>query len=96
MFGFRPYNYERFTRELLLKDIACGKAAGGPEPGDRAPDFEARTLDGNKVRLSDYRGEKNVVLTFGSATCPMTAGSTPGMNKLFQKYQGEDVQFLCV
>ena len=95
MFGFSPYNYERFTRETLVKDMAACKAAGGPEPGDKAPDFEARTLDGDKIELSDYRGEKNVVLTFGSATCPMTAGSIAGMNKLYEKYQGE-VEFLFV
>ncbi len=95
MFGFSPYNYKRFTRELL-KDMACSKVLAGPESGDRAPDFEGRTLDGDKIRLSDYRGEKNVVLTFGSATCPMTAGSIPGMNKLYEQYNGDDVQFLFV
>ncbi len=96
MFGFGPYNYERFTRDQLAKDIAAGKSPGGPEPGDKAPDFEGRTLDGDKLRLRDFRGEKNVVLTFGSATCPMTAGSIGGMNKLYEKYRGEDVQFLFV
>lgn len=96
MFGFKPYNYERFTRDLLMKDMAASKLDGGPEPGDRAPDFEGRTLDGDSIQLSDFRGEKNVVLTFGSATCPMTAGSVPGMNKLFDEYNGDDVQFLFV
>ncbi len=96
MFGFGPYNYEKFTRELLVKDIAASKSPGGPEPGEKAPDFEGRALDGDKIRLSDFRGEKNVVLTFGSATCPMTAGSIGGMNKLQEKYRGEDVQFLFV
>lgn len=96
MFGFSPYNYERFTRELLVRDMAAAKAPAGPEPGEKAPDFEARTLDGDKIRLSDHRGAKNVVLTFGSATCPMTAGSIAGMNKLYDEYNGADVQFLFV
>ena len=96
MFGFRPYNYQKFTRDLLVKDMACGKLAGGPEAGDKAPDFEGRTLDGDQIRLSDFKGEKNVVLSFGSATCPMTAGSIGGLNKLYQEYNGEDVQFLFV
>ena len=95
MFGFRPYNYETFTRDLLVKDMAADRW-GGPEPGERAPDFEARTLDGDKVRLSDYRGHKNVVLTFGSATCPMTASSVGGMNDLYEDYNGDDAQFLFV
>ena len=58
MFGFSPYNYERYTRDLLLKDMAAGKAPGGPEPGDRALDFEGRTLDGDRIQLRDYRGDK--------------------------------------
>lgn len=95
MFGFQKYNYERFTRDLLAKDFASSKLGGGPKAGDRAPDFEGRTLDGDKVRLSDYEGKKNVVLTFGSATCPMTAASIEGMNELFDEY-GDAVQFLFV
>ncbi len=96
MFGFKKYNYETFTRDLLVKDLAASKLVSGPEPGDKAPDFTARTLDGDKLQLSDYEGEKNVVLTFGSATCPMTAGSIGGMNELYDEYQGDDVQFLFV
>jgi len=32
--------------------------------GDRAPDFELVAASGQKVRLSDFRGKKNVVLFF--------------------------------
>ena len=32
-------------------------------PGERAPDFELNDIDGNHVRLSDFRG-KPVVLYF--------------------------------
>jgi cytochrome oxidase Cu insertion factor (SCO1/SenC/PrrC family) len=32
--------------------------------GDRAPDFELTDTEGQKVRLSDFRGQKNVVLAF--------------------------------
>ena len=32
--------------------------------GDVAPDFELSDQDGNKVRLSDFGGKKNVVLAF--------------------------------
>jgi len=97
MFGLKPYNYERFTRDLLIKDLAASKLAGsGPAPGRRAPDFTGRTLEGDRITLSDFVGEKNVVLTFGSATCPMTAGSVRGMNDLYEDFQGDDVEFLFV
>jgi peroxiredoxin len=32
--------------------------------GDAAPDFELPTKDKQVIRLSDYRGRKNVVLLF--------------------------------
>ncbi len=32
--------------------------------GDLAPDFELDSTDGTKVKLSDFRGKKNVLLSF--------------------------------
>jgi alkyl hydroperoxide reductase subunit AhpC len=95
MFGFTPYNYETFRRNLLIKDLTFTKFLGAPKPGDKAPDFQGRSIDGDKIRLSDYQGEKNVVLTFGSVTCPFTAASIRGLNDLYDDYQDE-VEFLFV
>ena len=41
--------------------------SGMPKVGDVAPDFTLKYFDGNDlkdVKLSDYRGRKNVVLAF--------------------------------
>ena len=94
MFGSKRYNYESFSGQDLLKHAARTGFGSGPKPGDEAPDFELRTLHGEKIRLSDYHGEKNVVLTFGSATCPFTAASIRGLNDLYEDSEG--VQFLFV
>jgi len=94
MFG-KGYNYKAFERNRLLKDMAASKIGNTPSAGDRAPAFEARTLDGEKIRLKDFRGEKNVVLTFGSATCPATAASLPELNELYHD-RDNDVEFLFV
>ena len=95
MFGSRSYNYRSFTRERLSEELSSGRMSG-PEPGEEAPDFELPTLEGTRIRLSDYAGEKNIVLTFGSATCPMTIGSIHGLNRLNDEFSNEDVQFLFV
>jgi len=95
MFGSKRYNYGRFSREQLKTALAA-KEMSGPRAGEEAPDFELPTLEGEKIRLGDYAGEKNVVLTFGSATCPMTAGSIRGLNRLYEEYAGKDVEFLFV
>lgn len=94
MLGFGDYNYEHFTREHLPE---TGRTPfTGPEPGEHAPDFKARTLEGETVRLSDYQGKKNVLLLFGSATCPMTAGSVRGINALYDEFRGDEIDFLFI
>lgn len=60
------YNYSTFT-----SSEARGKTRVFAEilhAGDEAPDFEMPTPDGETVRLSDFRGEKHVLLEFGSIT----------------------------
>ena len=94
MLGLRSYNYAHFTGDLLRELVQS--PFSGPQPGDYAPDFRATTTDGTSVRLSDYRGRKNVLLVFGSVTCPMTAASIGGINELYDEFGGEDVEFLFV
>lgn len=96
MFGLRRYNYEEFHRDEFMKNAARHLFGRGPEPGDEAPNFEGRTLDGDTIELSDFEGKKNVVLTFGSSTCPFTAASIGGLNDLYEDLSGEDVEFLFV
>ncbi len=97
MFGLKRYNYDSFNNHELIRHAARTGFGRGPEPGEEAPDFELRDLDGNNVRLSNFKGEKNVVLTFGSATCPFTASSISRLNDLYEDYEDNDnVQFLFV
>ncbi len=43
--------------------------AHAPKPGDVAPDFELRDVNGkDPVHLSDFQGRKPVALIFGSFT----------------------------
>jgi thiol-disulfide isomerase/thioredoxin len=97
MFGMQQYNYESFNGHNLLKEAARTGFRSGPKPGSKAPDFELSSLEGKDVRLSDFVGKRNVVLTFGSATCPFTAAGIRGLNQLYEEYSGnEDVTFLFI
>ena len=59
----------RMGRLFGLMTGELGSVGEGPDPGDAAPDFALRTPDGKRtVRLSDFRGQKPVVLIFGSFT----------------------------
>ena len=60
------YNYTTFTtseargKSSAFKTIAL--------VGEEAPDFSLPTPEGQHVRLSEFRGEKHVLLEFGSIT----------------------------
>jgi peroxiredoxin len=46
--------------------VGCASTAQSPEVGKNAPDFIVTDVSGSEVRLSDFKGEKNVVLVFYS------------------------------
>ncbi len=95
MFGFSRYNYDRFRREMLQSSPA-DRWSRAPEPGDEAPGFELRSLTGEIVKLSDFKNSRNVVLTFGSATCPQTAASIGGLRSLAREFPVSEVEFLFI
>ncbi len=95
MFGFTRYNYERFRREMLQSN-PTDRWSRAPEPGDEAPNFELRSLAGDLVKLSDFKNSRNVLITFGSATCPQTAASIGGLRALAQEFPVSEVEFLFI
>lgn len=56
----------------------------GLDIGNIAPDFELETMDGEKVKLSDYRG-KPVLLNFWATWCPPCQAEMPDMEKFYKK-----------
>ncbi len=71
-------------------------------PGERvslvgkvAPDFTLKSLQGEKIALSDLRG-KIVLLDFWATWCGPCRKELPDIEKLFQKYQDKDVVILAI
>ena len=64
----------------------------GISKGDFAPDFELKTLDGETVRLSDYRGER-VLINFWATWCPPCRAEIPDLQKL---HDNKDVTILAI
>ncbi|MBW8349567.1 redoxin domain-containing protein [Bacillus sp. IITD106] len=56
----------------------------GLAQGDIPPDFELTTLDGEKVRLSDFNGKK-VILNFWATWCPPCRAEMPHMENFYKK-----------
>ena len=49
--------------------------------GDPAPDFSLPTINGRTITLAEFRGKKNVVLSFvPAAWTPVCSGQWPGYN----------------
>lgn len=58
--------------------------------GNKAPDFTLKAISGETVRLSQFRGQKNVVLSFvPAAFTPVCSQQWPGYNaaqELFERH----------
>jgi len=54
-----------YVGATLLGPAGAGEVRNArPQVGDEAPDFRLRDHTGRFIRLSDYQGKKNVVLSF--------------------------------
>lgn len=56
------------------------------EMGKQAPHFTLQTLDGEIVRLSDFKG-KVVILDFWASWCHACEQAAPVLEKIYQKYK---------
>ena len=67
------------------------------EVGQQAPDFELKDQHGTPVRLSDFRGRKNVVLVFYPlAFSGVCSGELRAMRDEFPEAARDDVELLTV
>ncbi len=62
--------------------------------GTKAPDFELKTLSGETVKLSSFKGKK-VMLNFWATWCPPCKAEMPEMEQ-FYKQGNNDVVILAV
>jgi len=67
------------------------------EVGDEAPDFELNDQHNSPVRLSDFRGRKNVVLVFYPwAFTRVCTGELCAIRDELPSFQNDDVQVLSM
>ena len=60
------YNYKAFSRSE--SSARAGDFAKRLRAGEEAPDFTLQTPEGERVSLSAFKGDKHVLLEFGSIT----------------------------
>lgn len=64
----------------------------GLEVGNRAPDFELTTLEGETVKLSSLRGER-VMVNFWATWCPPCRAEIPDLQKF---HEDTDINILAI
>ena len=65
--------------------------------GDRAPDFTLPSVSGENISLSDYRGKKNVVISFvPAAWTPVCSDQWPGYNIVKEMFDQNDAVLLGI
>ncbi|MHC0039390.1 peroxiredoxin family protein [Pseudoneobacillus sp. C159] len=67
----------------------------GLQEGNRAPDFQLKTLDGEDVKLSDLRG-KTVILNFWATWCPPCKAEIPHMQDFYVSSDKTKVEILAI
>jgi len=80
---------------LLIGALALPFAAQAQDAGPKAPDFSLRTLEGKRVRLSDYEG-KVVLLSFWATWCAPCKQELPILQRLLDKYEKDGLAVLAI
>ncbi len=78
---------------LIVWVANSGDSGGGTAKA--APDFTLSTLDGSEITLSDYEGDKPVILDFWASWCPNCRRDMPRLNAMYEEY-GADIEVIGV
>jgi peroxiredoxin len=68
------------------------ESSGGPS----APDFTLPTLDGDTISLSDYEGDKVVLIDFWATTCDPCLAEMGELVELYKAKKGEGLEILAI
>lgn len=74
---------------------ATSSQSNGIQIGDKAPDFQLKTLTGETVKLSSLKGKK-VMLNFWATWCPPCKAEMPVMEQFYKQANKKDLVILAV
>lgn len=64
--------------------------------GQLAPDFTLKALDGREIKLSDYRGNKTVLVAFWASWCGPCRMEMPSLVSFYQQHRDSGVELLAL
>jgi peroxiredoxin len=83
------------TLATLVVAAMGAVSAATQVPGEAAPDFVLKSVAGENLRLSEYRGEV-VMLSFWASWCGDCRAQLTQLGDLYSRYQDAGVELLAV
>jgi peroxiredoxin len=77
---------------LLAAPLALADDSGG----ERATDFTLRSLDGGNISLSDYLGDKVILVNFWATWCDPCMKEMPKLNELQAEFGDRGLQIISI
>jgi len=84
-----------FGCTALLPGCSPKKGTASLAPAKGAPEFDLENIRGGKTKSLEFKG-KVAVVDFWATWCEPCKAEVPHFNKLFQDYQGKNVQVLGI
>ena len=92
---------EKMLEQLPAPPADAASAPEAPQPqdvavGEKAPNFVAEAVDGERIVLSEYRNSKIVVLNFWGVRCLPCLQEMPKLEHIYRKYKDQGMEMLGV
>ncbi|MEH7439482.1 redoxin domain-containing protein [Neobacillus drentensis] len=86
---------ENITEDSPTDEDIPGADLSQDLEGNLAPDFTLSTLEGESVKLSDYKGKK-VILNFWATWCPPCKAEMPHMQNFYEQNKDNGIEIVAV
>ena len=85
---------------LVVTAVTCSAGKGVEQltalrDHTAAPDFDLKTPDGGRVRLSDFRG-KPLIVNFWATWCPPCRAEMPSLQRAWEQLKGEAIGVIAI
>lgn len=95
VYGSYDYFKKSPSKTIQITESENKQLSTGILKGQLAPDFTLTDLNGDTVKLSDFKG-KIVFVNFWATWCPPCQAEMPHMQNIFEKFKSKDVVILGV
>jgi peroxiredoxin len=85
-----------FLISIIAYLLGCPSKQEERQQNSGSFDFSLTTLDGEEIRLKDYRGKKMVHLAFWATWCPSCLMEIPKLKKLYYTIGNKPYEILAI